>query len=244
MQVAIPKVGISLDVAGICQCIKAGATFQEYWHPAKKLKPTLNAQDTLNISTQTWYRGIFQLERDARETELQNIVQGSKDALQSLINDFPGQDEQRRVTQVVQGAAAGHYLVDTENNRTLLHYLAMNGVHDLIRQFVLAGFSVEAPDSDRRTPLHLAAIGCHFEAVKALVESRANVHSRDLNRCIPWDYACSIDLSREFEQSKEVEQTNILHYLALLTDCDQLGSRRSKRMHERMKDPNSSLDYS
>ena len=243
MQVLLPRGGLSLSVAGISQCIAKGITYQEYSHPAKKLKNTYSARETANISTEAWQRAMSLLERDAHETELQALVHHSRAALQSCIEDFPSDEEQHRIIQIVHSAATGRQMVDPSTNRSLLHYLAMNGVHDLIRKFVIGGFQVDYPDSDRRTPLHLASIGCHFETVTTLVSCGADVHSRDTNGCFPWDYACSIDMSRPFQRNKEIEQNEILRHLALLMDIDQMPSRKSREMLEKMKDPETNLAY-
>ncbi|WJG35712.1 ankyrin repeat-containing domain protein, partial [Fusarium oxysporum Fo47] len=69
--------------------------------------------------------------------------------------------------------------------RTLLHWLAMNGVAFLIPKLIETGFDVNAVESDFRTPLHLAVIGNHFPAVKCLVENGANVHAEDLEHMLP-----------------------------------------------------------
>ena len=84
--------------------------------------------------------------------------------------------------------------------RTLLHYMAMNDVDDILLPLIEAGFDVNAQDSDYRTPLHLAIIGNHAATTTSLVEKAgADVHARDLSNLLPFHYALSIDVDNIVE---------------------------------------------
>ena len=119
------------------------------------------------------------------ENKLARMVHWYRDAMIAQVKLFPNDDQQQAVFRLMLEAADGSIDSDRETMRTLLHYMAMNGVTDLLENLVNAGFDVNERDSDYRTPLHLAVVGNHADTVRVLVEKcKADVHIRDLGNLL------------------------------------------------------------
>lgn len=146
--------------------------------------------------------------------------------------------QKQMLFRVMLKAADSSMVANNDEKRTLLHYMAMNGVTDTIQAVVEAGFDVEARDSDYRTPLHLAVIGNHAETVDVLVERcGANVHAQDLNKLLPWHCAVAIDLDNGIDNSDRISsKMQILRLLAAHTDLGKVSSRVAKGILQRLKD--------
>ena len=82
-------------------------------------------------------------------------------------------------------AADGAIREDIGTGRSLLHFMVMNGVSDILEAMVEAGFNVNVKDADSITPLHLAVIGNHADDVQTHIERcHTEVHARDLNNAL------------------------------------------------------------
>jgi nucleoside phosphorylase len=120
---------------------------------------------------------------------------------------------------------------DTMSIRTLLHYMAMNGVHEVLPKLVEIGFGLNDTDSDYQTPLHLAVICNHDEAARVLVEDcKADVHVPDLNGLLPWHHALVIDWDNLAENSaREDSKRCIIRLLAKVTDATKVKGTNARR---------------
>ena len=98
------------------------------------------------------------------EIKLARVMHQYREAMVKQIKLFPEAEQQRAVFGHMVQAANGHMIRDFETHRTLLHYMAMNGVSDLLSVLVDAGFDVNERDSDYRTSLHLAVIANNSSA--------------------------------------------------------------------------------
>ncbi|XP_030850003.1 transient receptor potential cation channel subfamily A member 1 homolog [Strongylocentrotus purpuratus] len=65
------------------------------------------------------------------------------------------------------------------DERTALHFAAANGFAKPVRSLVKAGADINFPDKNGVTPLHLACIGGHLDAVKQLTEHDVDLLTRD-----------------------------------------------------------------
>jgi ankyrin repeat protein len=74
---------------------------------------------------------------------------------------------------------------DPSASRDLLEG-ARSGDADVIRSAIKRGADLETRDSDRRTPLLLAATGDHVEAAEVLVEAGADPDALDQQHDTPW----------------------------------------------------------
>jgi ankyrin repeat protein len=74
---------------------------------------------------------------------------------------------------------------DPSASRDLLEG-ACSGDADVIRSAIKRGADLETRDSDRRTPLLLAATGDHVEAAEVLVEAGADPDALDQQHDTPW----------------------------------------------------------
>jgi len=98
--------------------------------------------------------------------------------------------EAKTVAQHVADACQRRVMRDNLAMRHILHYLAVNGVADILRALLVSDDfrknHMNDQDSDEMTPLHLAVIGNHPECVRLLVNNfKANVHCRDLSTYRP-----------------------------------------------------------
>lgn len=154
------------------------------------------------------------------ENEVSRLMFQYRDYILSQLSYFPNVHQQHLIFKLMWDAADGLKTTDSAEGRTLLHYMAMNDVADLLRIMVEAGFEVNAGDSDHRTPLHLAVIGNHADAVQVLVEKcGANANLPDLNNLLPWHYSLVIDMDNFHVISPRVEsKKRIIRFLAIHTD--------------------------
>jgi hypothetical protein len=182
------------------------------------------------------------------ENKLAHVMHQYRDAMVKQIKIFPDADQQQAVFWHMVQAADGLVTSDPGTRRTLLHYMAMNGVADLLLVLVDGGFEViqvNDGDSDYRTPLHLAVIANHADAVQVLVEQcSANVHARDLNRLLPWHSALAIDSDNIVENRERIaSKVSILRLLASRTDPFRVkGQRALKILREFKANPDAAID--
>ncbi|KAH0543126.1 hypothetical protein FGG08_002552 [Glutinoglossum americanum] len=102
----------------------------------------------------------------------------SKAALDRAAN---GGDE-----QVSSLLTRGATQLGIDRSWTVLHWAAATGYEQIVRQAVLANSgSVNARDSTKQTPLHLAASNGHVEAVRILLANRALTTARDRSGWMP-----------------------------------------------------------
>lgn len=159
-----------------------------------------------------------------------------------LISDhlwlFRHPGEQKCVFKSIMRAAGGLIEKDGETLRTLLHYMAMSEVSDVLPLMVEAGFDVDMGDTDRRTPLHLAVVSNHASSVRALIEERgANVHARDLFGVLPWHLALVIDAEYAYEHPiREASKEEIIRYLAQHTKLEEVRTTGPREALRKLKE--------
>lgn len=220
-----------------------GRWWQDYWHmsiaPRREEGVRLRSSEEALLRDQrlTLQRSIVELQSagpsitptiDTKLAEFMDVYQSTlKQQLDVLL--LPSQ--RRAVFQAMLCLAKGSLDRDGETARTLLHYMAMNGVHELLPQLVGLGFELNDKDSDYQTPLHLAVIGNHSEAARVLVEDcHADVHIADLNGLLPWHHALVIDWSNLAENpEREGSKRSIIRLLAKATDATKVKGTDARR---------------
>jgi hypothetical protein len=238
-------------------------TWQDYWHSPHVFSSTSYPSSTpatesnieqflLRLATDSGMvdgeieqslPGGFHTPR--METKLARVMHQYRDAMVKQIKLFPQADQQQAVFWHMVQAANGLMICDPGTFRTLLHYMAMNGVSDLLSVLVDAGFDVNKGDSDYRTPLHLAVIANHPSAVQVLIDQcGANVHARDLNRLLPWHCALAIDSDNIVENRERItSKAIILRLLASRTNLHQVKGRRALQILLQFKEnPDAAID--
>ena len=212
--------------------------FQEYWHPGQVLPTSRTAQHHVSYSDIQSLRTDITNSTSVMENELVHFMQVYRDAMINQLQLFPNANQQQMVFQLMVKASNGVITKDSETGRTLLHYMAMNGVEDVINALVNAGFNVNDKDSDYRTPLHLAVIGCHAEAVQVLiVKCNSNVHTRDLNKLLPWHCAIAIDIDNVMDNDQRVaSKKQILRLLAIHTNLEEVKTKGPHKILKELKD--------
>ena len=76
--------------------------------------------------------------------------------------------------------------------RTLLHFAAVRGYHEVARVLVKAGSKVDATDKGGKTPLHWAAFHGHPEVARVLVEAGCKVDATDKQGQTPLHCAAGV----------------------------------------------------
>ena len=81
---------------------------------------------------------------------------------------------------LLQSGATGDFMAETETlvggtRVTPLHVATSNGLHDIMQTLIDANASVNRPDSQGRSPLHIAAWRCDVIAVRLLLHHGADV---------------------------------------------------------------------
>lgn len=155
--------------------------------------------------------------------------------LLDIVGQFPNAYQQRSVFELML-KVSGEVKRDSETRRSLLHYLAMNRAAVLLEPLVEAGFNVDEQDSDDMTPLHLAVIGCHAEAVIALLGCGADACKRDLNQALPWHLAVGIDMTNALHNDDRARSKQIiLRNLALVTNSADVVTPYSSKILKALK---------
>lgn len=212
--------------------------FQDYWHSPYVLRPPHEPASTLSDKDIQQFRNRADNHTLHMENKLAGFVHQYRNAMLAEVNLFPHPDQQRAVFRLMMSAADGLIHSDPETRRTLLPYMAMNGVTDILKSLVDAGFGVDDGDSDYRTPLHLAVVSNHADAVRILVETcGADVHVQDLKKLLPWHCALNIDcdyLGENFERIASKEQ--ILRLLAVHTDPEKVQGPRFVQVLKNLKE--------
>lgn len=190
------------------------STAMEPFRPGLPEELELYKADFLNLATK------FENARDNTENKLAKTMQKYRDVLVATVLSFPNIRQQRDVFMLMMDATDGLFTDDGETKRSLLHYLAMNNVFEVLPALVEAGFAVDAKDSDACTALHLAVASNHWESTKVLIEEcGANVQARDLNLLLPWHYALHVDEGAKTQHPERLESIKkILRLLAYHTD--------------------------
>lgn len=235
---------ISLQSQALYESVKSGITWQDYWHSPHVFSSSNSYPTPATESNIEQF--LLRLTTDSgMETKLARVMHQYRDAMVKQIKLFPEADQQRAVFWHMVQAANGLMTRDEGTKRTLLHYMAMNGVSDLLSVLVEAGFGVNEGDSDYRTPLHLAVIANHSDAVQVLIDQcGADVHARDLNRLLPWHCALAIDFDNIVENRERIaSKAFILRLLASQTDLNQVKGRRQLQILVQFKEnPDAAID--
>lgn len=137
-----------------------------YWHlpyadppPANTAPSRLSDSDIQNFYARTNSHApsimdVFMNLTSNMENKLARFVHQYRHAMIAQAELFPEACQQKVIFHLMLAAADGLIRVDGGAMRTLLHYMAMNGVSDMLQHLVDAGFNVNDCDSDYRTPLH------------------------------------------------------------------------------------------
>lgn len=217
------RVPVNWKLSTIGQIDAASIGWQDYWHSTApepfhpqtiQYQKRLSNDDFLDLATK-----LTNI-RDITENKLAKTMQKYRDILLATVQSFPNIQEQRSVFMHIMDTTEGLFHDDGDTKRSLLHYLAMNNVAELLPALVDAGFEVDARDSDRCTALHLAVASNHWESTQVLIEQcGANVQARDLNNLLPWHYALHVDEGAARQHPQRLESiTKILRLLARHTD--------------------------
>lgn len=80
--------------------------------------------------------------------------------------------------------------INEESKETIIHYLASQGLPDVIRILLQTGhYKVDVRDEDDKTPLHYAAINCREDVFEFLVNFGADIDARDGVGATPLHFA-------------------------------------------------------
>jgi len=219
--------------------------FQGYWHSPFILRPPSSADAfNMSIEIQDHKKQLQQLSppppsnSDSLETKLSRLMYEYRELISDNLCLFPHPGEQNRVFKSMMRAAGGLIEKDMETARTLLHYMAMSGVSDVLPLMVEAGFDVDTGDSDRRTPLHLAVVSNHASSVRALIEDcGANVHAQDLFGALPWHLALVIDAEYAYEHPiREASKEEIIRCLAQHTKVEEVRTTGPREALKKLKE--------
>lgn len=171
-----------------------------YFHGSGQVKlasgaDSLAARKDADLLQRTIHEKYTETATLAYHSKLDRFVQDFRNILYQRLLQFPDDDQRKHVFATMKTAIDGTMVDDGETGRTSLHYMAMNVVTDLLEPLVAAEFQMNQPDSDGPTPLHLAVIGNHLQAVETLVERcHADVHLADHCNAQPWHEAIEIDV--------------------------------------------------
>jgi nucleoside phosphorylase len=237
-------------------------SWQGYWHCPRRLTSTGDSLDP-----ETWERDKDALKRATEsrlgggsvgrfvgrlvgaisgdmEIKLAAFMHEYHSELLENLENFPDPDQHRLVFGAMLRMTKGSIDEDSATLRTLLHWLAMNGEAKLLPKLISLRFKVNAQDSDRQTPLHLAVIGNHWEAVRVLVDKcQADVHLADLNGLLPWHHALHIDWDNQAEnEDREKSRISIIKCLAKVTSKKHVkGSRALKTLLQLKENPDADI---
>jgi nucleoside phosphorylase len=212
--------------------------WQAYWH---KRQPVVDPNSAKEAETLRLDQARLQNDAEREiltlEMKLADFMQEYASALQEQIEDFTNPMQRRAVFAAMLRMTKGSIYEDSSTKRTLLHWLAMNGVSEPLPKLVDVGFDVEHKDSDWQTPLHLAVIGNHFDAADVLVrECGADVHAMDLNGLLPWHHALHIDWdSHAQSEERDRSRISIIKLLARVTDEDKVRGGKALRDLQQLK---------
>ncbi|DBA84458.1 TPA: Serine active site containing protein 1, variant 3 [Trebouxia sp. C0004] len=215
-----------------------GQYWQDYWHPSTVLAASSASRQDL-VSDAERNKLSSQIGQSPSDTDNQVLcfMQKYQCKLLDIVGQFPNAHQQRSIFELMLKASEGEVKYDSETNRSLLHYLAMNGAAVLLEPLVKAGSAVDARDSDHRTPLHLAVIGCHDEAVEALLVCGADACKRDLNNALPWHLAVAIDMTNAVHNDDRAKfKQTILRLLAPVTNLADVNTPYPCRILKALKE--------
>ena len=180
------------------------------------------------------------------ENRLANVIFKYRELVASSLQELSQTGElSGRFFATLMETNFGPIATDMDTGRTLLHYMAMNGVADVLKPLVDAGYNVNDTESDRRTALHLAVVGNHAHAVKALVvQCGANVNLGDYNDLLPFHYALSIDMDNVVEtRERAIFKASILRILASRTDPSKVKGWAKRLLDKLRETPNAVLTF-
>ncbi|KAF7502645.1 hypothetical protein GJ744_005399 [Endocarpon pusillum] len=170
------------------------------------------------------------------EVDLAMFMQEYHEQLIAQLEFFPEESQQQALFHVMLRMTKGQIDGDPETKRTLLHWMAMNGVASLIPKLIEIGFDVNAKDSDHRTPLHLAIISNHFPSVKWLVEHGADLQAQDIRGRLPWSQSLADwDLEAD-NQERIASKRRIVRFLAHHTDINQVRAKAPRKVLQQLKE--------
>jgi ankyrin repeat protein len=113
----------------------------------------------------------------------------------------------RKAVQMLLDQGAAVNMPDDEG-RTPLHWAAVNNAEDagVVNDLLVNGATVNAQQKDGSTPLHIAVRNGFVEAVKALLDHKANPTAKDIKGRTPFDLApekgkAAAEIKRLLEQA-------------------------------------------
>lgn len=221
------------------------AVWQDCWHISRIVEPRRDRMDhqdsELLFQKQTLAQALSQapeqIDDKAMETKIAEFIHEYRSELLEQLGEFRSPGQRDGIFRAMLRMTKGELTKDISTFRTLLHWLAMNGVADLLPKLIDIGFEVNARDSDIQTPLHLAVIGNHSAAVKVLVEEcRADPHVGDLNGLFPWHHALHIDWDNCAEnKQREESKISIIRVLAAATVEEKVKGWRAQKLLSMLK---------
>ena len=125
--------------------------------------------------------------------------------------------------------------IDKKLKINALHLACQLGKHDFVEIMVNNGAHINARClNNEQSPLHFAAINCHFKVVECLVNNFADVFQRDKDKRTALD---SVKQSATDSESKDV----IIEYLeSIMADAKNISRSRKRRI----ENPDESVDSS
>ncbi|KAJ5359140.1 purine and uridine phosphorylase [Penicillium cataractarum] len=219
--------------------------YQDYWHESRILERGNDArssqfairQDERQLLERLLSQPPGQGPNFEMEPKLAEFMHEYRSELLEQLADFPNPQQQRGLFAAMLRMTKGSLDHDSDTCRTLLHWLAMNGVSDVLPKLIDIGFDVNHKDSDWQTPLHLAVIENHFPTVAVLVQQcHADVHAKDLNGLLAWHHALHIDWDNCADNDeREKSRISIIRLLAAFTNIESIKGAKARKSLSRLK---------
>jgi len=130
-----------------------------------------------------WFHGGNQ-RSDSEKTLFDHVKENNLDRLRELL-------------------APGDLVKLDEHGMALIHWATDRNAVEIIQFLVRSGASVDQRDADQQTPLHYAASCGHLEALRCLLELRANLELCDSDGQTCYDVADDEQICQVLQKERE-----------------------------------------